>query len=55
SSLANAAGALLALDAEYADLDGHLLISNDTFSELQVNKDGKVILSNLPGLGVDRN
>lgn len=31
SSLANAAGAVIALNAEYADLDGHLLIENDPF------------------------
>jgi L-alanine-DL-glutamate epimerase-like enolase superfamily enzyme len=55
SSLANAAGALLALQAEYADLDGHLLISNDRFAGLQVNQTGNTVLSDNPGFGVKKN
>ncbi|MEX0721195.1 MAG: dipeptide epimerase [Balneolaceae bacterium] len=54
SSLANAAGALLALKADYADLDGHLLISNDPFTGLKVDSSGKLILSEQPGFGVKR-
>lgn len=52
SSLANAAGALLALKADYADLDGHLLISNDPFKGLKVDEKGRVILSDEAGFGV---
>lgn len=52
SSLANAAGALIALNAEYADLDGHLLISNDPFKGLNLDEDGRVVLSDAPGFGV---
>ncbi|MEX0845726.1 MAG: dipeptide epimerase [Balneolaceae bacterium] len=54
SSLANAAGALLALQADYADLDGHLLISNDPFIGLKVDKSGRVVLADAPGFGVER-
>lgn len=52
SSLANSAGALLALNAEFADLDGHLLITNDPFNGLSVDESGKIILSEDPGFGV---
>lgn len=52
SSLANAAGTLLALNAEYADLDGHLLINNDPFTGLRVDDDSRMILSNEYGFGI---
>lgn len=54
SSLANAAGALLALHADYADLDGHLLISNDPFEGLNVDEKGNLYLSGQPGFGVKK-
>ncbi|MEP1151416.1 MAG: dipeptide epimerase [Balneola sp.] len=52
SSLAITAGGILALNCEYADLDGHLLISNDPFSGLKVLEDGRISLSEKQGLGV---
>lgn len=52
SSLANAAGALLALNADYADLDGHLLISNDPFEGLKVDNKTRLVLSDDAGFGV---
>ena len=52
SSLAITAGGVLALNCEYADLDGHLLISNDPFSGLKVLEDGRISLSEKQGLGV---
>lgn len=52
SSLSNAAGALLGLEAKYVDLDGHLLISNDVFTGLTVDERSRIILSDEPGLGV---
>ena len=52
SSLANTAGALLSLWADYADLDGHLLIENDPFSGLKINDNGRVVLNERPGLGI---
>lgn len=55
SSLANAAGTLLALDADFADLDGHLLISNDLFSGLKVDEFGNISLSEDAGFGVTIN
>jgi L-alanine-DL-glutamate epimerase-like enolase superfamily enzyme len=52
SSLAIAAGALLGTWADYVDLDGHLLISNDPFKGLDMTDAKEVVLSNKPGLGV---
>lgn len=54
SSLANAAGALLGLEADYVDLDGHLLIGNDPFSGLTVRESGEIELSGKAGFGVFR-
>ena len=54
SSLANAAGALLSLNAEYVDLDGHLLISNDPFRGLKVLDSGEIQLSDDSGFGVQK-
>lgn len=54
SSLANAAGALVALNAEYADLDGHLLINNDPYKGLNIQESGKLLLSENPGFGVQK-
>lgn len=53
SSLANAAGALLGLDADYVDLDGHLLISNDVCKGLIIDDYMRVVLSDGPGFGVE--
>jgi L-Ala-D/L-Glu epimerase len=51
SSVAIAAAAHLSPLVDYADLDGNLLISDDPFQGLGVDK-GKLILSNGPGLGI---
>ena len=51
SSLAITAAAHLAPLADYADLDGHLLIDNDPYVGVTV-LDGKLVLPNAPGLGV---
>ncbi len=51
SSLAISAAAHLSPLADYADLDGHLLISNDPFVGVAVEH-GKLILNDRPGLGV---
>ncbi len=55
SSLGISAGALLGTWADYVDLDGHLLISDDPFSGLTLTDDKRIKLSNAPGLGVSRN
>lgn len=52
SSLANTAGALLSLWAEYADLDGHLLIKDDPFEGIKLNEKKEILLNSQPGLGV---
>jgi L-alanine-DL-glutamate epimerase-like enolase superfamily enzyme len=51
TSCAISAAAQLSPLADWADLDGNLLISNDIYSGSQV-VDGKVILTDLPGIGI---
>jgi len=53
SSLANTAAALVSLWCDYADLDGHLLISDDPYSGLQFDDQFKVYLPERNGLGVE--
>lgn len=52
SSIANTAGAILSLNADYADLDGHLLIVNDPAEGLQLDRQKRVLVNSDPGLGV---
>jgi L-alanine-DL-glutamate epimerase-like enolase superfamily enzyme len=52
SSVAIAAAAHLAPFVDWADLDGNLLLKEDPFSGLKVEK-GQIILNDKPGLGVD--
>ncbi len=51
SSCAISAAAQISPLADFVDLDGHFLISNDPFEGLSLI-DGKVIPSNNPGLGI---
>jgi L-alanine-DL-glutamate epimerase-like enolase superfamily enzyme len=51
SSCSITAAAHLSPLVDYADLDGHLLIANDPFLGVKVDK-GKLILPNTPGLGL---
>ena len=51
SSLAISAAAHLSPLADYADLDGHLLISNDPFNGVSIEH-GRLILNDCPGFGV---
>ena len=53
SSLANTAAALVSLWCDYADLDGHLLISEDPYIGLQFDPNLKVYLPEKYGLGVE--
>jgi len=52
SSCANMAAAQLAPLADYVDLDGPFLITNNPFSD-PVLRDGKIKLSEQPGIGVE--
>jgi L-alanine-DL-glutamate epimerase-like enolase superfamily enzyme len=52
SSIANAAGVLVSLWADYCDLDGHILIKDDPAQGLILTPEKRVKLSNDPGLGV---
>jgi L-Ala-D/L-Glu epimerase len=51
SSCAIAAGAHISPLVDYADLDGNLLIANDPFKSVEVEK-GRLVLSDKPGLGL---
>jgi len=52
TSCAVSAAAQLAPKADWADLDGNLLIANDPYSGMQI-VDGKVTLIDKPGLGLN--
>lgn len=51
TSCAVSAAAQLSPAVDFADLDGNLLITNDLFEGMKV-VDGKIILNDLPGIGV---
>ena len=53
TSCAVSAASQLSPLADWADLDGNLLISNDVFDGMQV-MNGKVTLPQRPGIGVIR-
>jgi L-Ala-D/L-Glu epimerase len=53
TSCAVTAAAQLSPLADWADLDGNLLINNDIFEGLLI-RDGKIILPDLPGIGVKK-
>lgn len=53
TSCAVSAAAQLAPLADWADLDGNLLISNDPFSGMQI-KQGRITLDEAPGIGIKR-
>lgn len=52
TSCAISAASQLSPIADFADLDGALLISNDCFSGTKI-KDGRIVLNNLPGIGLE--
>jgi len=51
TSCAVSAAAQLSPLADWADLDGNLLITNDPFNGTKI-KNGKITLNNLPGIGI---
>ena len=53
TSCAISAAAQLSPFVDFADLDGNLLISNDLFKGMEI-ADGKIILNDLPGIGVEK-
>lgn len=53
TSCAISAAAQLSPKAEWADLDGNLLISNDPYKGVTV-EDGKITLNNEPGIGISK-
>jgi L-Ala-D/L-Glu epimerase len=53
TSCAVTAAAQLSPLVDWADLDGNLLIDNDLFEGLKI-KDGKIILPDLPGIGITK-
>ena len=52
TSCAISAAAQLSPAVDWADLDGNLLISNDCFDGVKTAPNGKLVLSDLPGLGI---
>ena len=52
SSVLISAAAQLSPLADYADLDGNLLIKDDPFRGVRIDKSAKLLLSNEPGLGL---
>ncbi len=54
TSCAISAAAQLSPAVDWADLDGNLLISNDIFDGVKVAPDGKLILNDRPGLGLEK-
>jgi L-alanine-DL-glutamate epimerase-like enolase superfamily enzyme len=53
STASTTAAAQLSPLVDYADLDGHLLVSDDPWRGVRV-RDGRLILSDEPGLGLRR-
>jgi L-alanine-DL-glutamate epimerase-like enolase superfamily enzyme len=53
SSLGITAAAHLASEADYLDLDSHLLIENDPYLGVKL-ENGKLVLNDKPGLGVEK-
>ena len=53
TSCAVSAAAQLSPAVAFADLDGNLLISNDLFRSMTVEK-GTITLRNLPGIGIEK-
>ena len=53
TSCAISAAAQLSPKADWADLDGNLLISNDPFAGIKI-ENGKIILLNKPGIGITK-
>ena len=53
TSVAISAAAQLSPEMEWADLDGNILLANDCFSGMKL-KDGRITLTENPGIGVDR-
>jgi L-Ala-D/L-Glu epimerase len=54
TSVAIAASAAVASLAEWVDLDGNLLLANDPFTGLTLGQDHRWLLTDAPGLGVER-
>ena len=52
TSCATSAAAHLSPEADFADLDGNLLISNDRFRGMTV-EDGMIRLPDRPGIGLE--
>jgi len=52
SSVAITAAAHLSPLVDYADLDGHLLITNDPYDGVALDPHGRLILPHRPGLGL---
>lgn len=52
SAIADTASALVALWADYADLDGHLLVAENPIKGLELMQNGHIRIPDVPGLGL---
>jgi L-alanine-DL-glutamate epimerase-like enolase superfamily enzyme len=52
SSLGVAAGAMVASEVDWLDLDGNLMLVHDPFGGIELGDDCRWRLSTLPGLGI---
>jgi L-alanine-DL-glutamate epimerase-like enolase superfamily enzyme len=54
SSLGTAAGAMVASEVDWLDLDGNLMMQFDPFEGIELGDDCRWQLTDVPGLGVAR-
>jgi L-alanine-DL-glutamate epimerase-like enolase superfamily enzyme len=52
TALANTAGGILSMWADYADIDGFLLLKDRPFQGFSFDEHNRIVLNDLPGLGV---
>jgi L-Ala-D/L-Glu epimerase len=52
TALANTAAGILSMWADYADIDGFLLLKDRPYTGFTFDSENRVVLNNLPGLGV---
>ncbi len=52
TALANTAAGILSMWADYADIDGFLLLKDRPFQGFSFDEQNRIVLNDLPGLGV---
>jgi len=54
TALANTAAGILSMWADYADIDGFLLLKDKPFKGFSFDSENRIVLNDLPGLGVSK-